>query len=148
MVTRLQIVAEARSWIGGTRWHHQGMVKGVGCDCIGLVAGVAVALGLPEGRDWQQAPSYAGYGRQPDPVALLAACDRYLDRKPFANVQLGDILLMRLKYEPQHFALVSSVEPLQMIHALAAMKRVTEHRVDEAWRSKIMAVYSYRGLDG
>jgi len=38
-LTRAAIVAEARSWIG-TRYRHQGSLKGVGCDCLGLVRGV------------------------------------------------------------------------------------------------------------
>src|SRR3569833_631271 len=38
-LTRTAIVTEARSWIG-TRYRHQGSMKGVGCDCLGLVRGV------------------------------------------------------------------------------------------------------------
>ncbi len=34
------VIAEARTWLG-TPWHHQASVKGVGCDCIGFVRGVA-----------------------------------------------------------------------------------------------------------
>ena len=34
-----KIIAEARAWIG-TPYHHQAAVKGVGCDCLGLVRGV------------------------------------------------------------------------------------------------------------
>jgi NlpC/P60 family putative phage cell wall peptidase len=33
------ILEEARSWIG-TPYQHQASLKGVGCDCIGLVRGV------------------------------------------------------------------------------------------------------------
>jgi cell wall-associated NlpC family hydrolase len=33
------IVAEARSWIG-TPYQHQASLKGVGCDCLGLLRGV------------------------------------------------------------------------------------------------------------
>ena len=34
-----EIVAAARSWIG-TPYRHQASLKGVGCDCLGLVRGV------------------------------------------------------------------------------------------------------------
>lgn len=37
--TRAAIVAEARGWIG-TPYRHQASLKGVGCDCLGLVRGV------------------------------------------------------------------------------------------------------------
>lgn len=38
-IDRDALVAEARSWIG-TSYRHQASVKGVGCDCLGLVRGV------------------------------------------------------------------------------------------------------------
>lgn len=40
---RTRIIAEARAWIG-TPYRHQGSLKGVGCDCLGLVCGVWRAL--------------------------------------------------------------------------------------------------------
>ena len=45
MVTRDQVVAEARSWIG-TKFVHGAGVKGAGCDCAHLVSEVYVKLGL------------------------------------------------------------------------------------------------------
>jgi NlpC/P60 family putative phage cell wall peptidase len=55
------IVAEARSWIG-TPYRHQASLKGVGCDCLGLVRGVWRALYgeepermPPYSRDWAEA---------------------------------------------------------------------------------------------
>jgi NlpC/P60 family putative phage cell wall peptidase len=39
MTTREQIVAAARGWLG-TPYHHQASVKGVGCDCLGLIRGL------------------------------------------------------------------------------------------------------------
>ena len=40
-----QVVAEAREWVG-TPAHWQASVKGVGCDCKGLIAGGMAELGL------------------------------------------------------------------------------------------------------
>jgi NlpC/P60 family putative phage cell wall peptidase len=34
-----EIIAAARSWIG-TPYRHQASLKGVGCDCLGLLRGV------------------------------------------------------------------------------------------------------------
>ncbi len=42
-MTRDDIIAEARSWIG-TPYRHQASLKGVGCDCLGLVRGVGGAI--------------------------------------------------------------------------------------------------------
>src|SRR5688572_27964758 len=59
--TRTRIVAEARAFIG-TPYRHQASLRGVGCDCLGLVRGVWRALhgGEPEAtpaytRDWAEA---------------------------------------------------------------------------------------------
>lgn len=40
MVTRKAIVNAARSWLG-TPYHHQASLRGVGCDCLGLIRGLA-----------------------------------------------------------------------------------------------------------
>jgi hypothetical protein len=47
MTTAADFVAETRAWLG-TPFHWQASRKGVGCDCKGLVWGVARALGMPE----------------------------------------------------------------------------------------------------
>ena len=54
-LTRARIVAEARAWIG-TPYRHQASLKGVGCDCLGLVRGVWRAVIGPEP---ERAPPYA-----------------------------------------------------------------------------------------
>ena len=55
---RRVVIAAARGWLG-TPYHDQASVKGVGCDCLGLVRGVwrelygAEPLPLPPySRDW------------------------------------------------------------------------------------------------
>lgn len=147
MTARAQIIAEARTWLG-TKWHHQASLKGVGCDCIGLVAGVALACGIAEAQafyvDWE----ILGYGRHPDPQMLMRACDRYLDRKADLTAEPADILVMRFEREPQHFGIVTDTTPRTMIHSLAGARKVVEHRIDELWQSRVVRVYSFRGLDG
>ena len=44
---RAPVVAEAGSWIG-TPYHHAARVKGVGCDCLTLLAEVYASVGLIE----------------------------------------------------------------------------------------------------
>ena len=53
-----RVVAAARGWLG-TPYHDQASVRGVGCDCLGLVRGVWRELYGPEpvpippySRDW------------------------------------------------------------------------------------------------
>ena len=61
MIERETIVAGACGWLG-THYHHQASVKGVGCDCLGLVRGLWRELCGPEPevmprytRDWGNA---------------------------------------------------------------------------------------------
>jgi len=142
---REAIVAEARSWIG-TPFHHQGFKKDVGTDCIGLIAGVALVFGIEGAAEWLADPNYHAYARQPDPKLLLRGCDRFLERIKLTELLRADILLMKFQVEPMHFALVSELDPMYVVHALARIGRVAEHRIDERWDGCIMRAYRYRGL--
>ncbi len=54
---REAVVAEARSWIG-TKWRHEGDVKGIGVDCAMLLVRVFVACGLVEDFDPRPYPQH------------------------------------------------------------------------------------------
>lgn len=141
---REDIVTAARGWLG-TRWKHQAALKGIGADCIGLIEGVAAECGVKESAAWAKHPAHGSYGREPDTGMLLAACAAYLE--PVRGYpQLGDVLLFRIHDKPQHFGIVSGND--YMIHAYAQARRVVEHRIDEQWRSRIVGVYRFRGLNG
>lgn len=145
MVSRADIVNEARSWLG-TRWQHQAALKGVGCDCIGFVAGVARELGIAGAAEFFATPALRSYGRQPEPK-LLAACDALLDPIAMAEAGPGDVLVLKFETEPQHFGIISESAPPYMLHALAHARRVVEHRIDAIWRSRLVRAYRFRGVD-
>lgn len=85
------VVAAARGWIG-TPYAHQGSLRQVGCDCLGLVRGVWRELLGPEPeapppytRDWAEAT-----GRE----LLLETAGRHL--VPASGpIRPGDVLLFR-----------------------------------------------------
>lgn len=132
------IVAEARDWLG-TPFVHQGYLRSVGCDCIGLVIGVALALGIVDATAARRDPRYNGYGRSPNPALLMRACDEYLE--PIAEPELGAVLLMRFTRHPQHFALVSRLDPTYIIHAHQQAGRVVEHILDARWQRRVLRVF-------
>jgi NlpC/P60 family putative phage cell wall peptidase len=142
VITREQIVAEARTWLG-TRWQHQAYCKGVATDCIGLVGGIALELGMQGAREWADDPALHNYGRTPDPKVLLDGCDRLLVRIPLHTAGLGDILVMAFASEPQHFAIVSRVDPMYLIHAYALARKVVENGAAVA-HARTLRAYSYR----
>ena len=142
MVDGSQIVAEARAWLG-TPFLHQGRHRGLGVDCVGLVAGVAKALQLV---DYE----VTGYARHPDGVMLRAECERVLRRlAPGEPAREGDVLLFRIARDPQHLGIVTAVaegRPARMIHAYAGGPgRCVEHGLDARWLRRVVAIYRLPG---
>jgi NlpC/P60 family putative phage cell wall peptidase len=148
MATRQQVVDEARTWMG-TRWIHQGRLKGVGVDCINLVVGTALNLGLitQEQLDNFHNPEYANYGRSPNGVLLLEGCNYFLDPIPFSQVRKGDILIFKFVEEPQHFGIVTESNPIYIIHAFAHARKVVEHRLDDVWKNRIVACFRFKTIE-
>lgn len=72
MHTSAHVIAAARGWLD-TPFHHQGRLKGVGVDCIGLVVGVARELGVGIYDE-------AELARQPREGRLRAALNEHLQR--------------------------------------------------------------------
>lgn len=111
---RAAIVQEARRWLG-TPYRHQASVRGVGCDCLGLVRGVWRALHGPEP---ERPPPYA-----PDWVEASGletfrdAARRHLREIPLNETNAGDVLLFRFRDEApaRHCAILTGKD--QMIHA-------------------------------
>jgi NlpC/P60 family putative phage cell wall peptidase len=135
------VVTEARTWLG-TRFHHQGRLKGVGVDCAGLVVGVAEAMGL-------QVQDRTDYTRQPDGTMLQETCDAQLIQIALEDIRPGDVLLMRFEQEPQHLAFVGDYEfgGLSLIHAYAQSRKVVETRLDDVWLARVVAAYRFDGVD-
>lgn len=151
MITASDIVAEGRGWIG-TRFQHQGRVKKTpshkgGVDCLGLLIGIAGALGLQgyDRRTQERIPIVAldslFYGHRPEGDRLQAVLSRWLE--PVDQLQPADILLCRFDGNPQHLALATpyAADGLGMLHAYAQARSVVEHALDDAWQDRIVQCY-------
>lgn len=153
------LLAEARSWLG-TPFKHQGRLKGVGCDCLGLLIGVAAALDL-QGKGGQKLADLdnLSYGHFPDENALRAGLDAAL--YPAENLSAGCIVLIKIEGRAQHLGMIGSLESgvwsleenqtlnsklqtLTLIHAYAPHRKVVEHRLSEEWWERIVAIYQNR----
>lgn len=130
----------ARTWIG-TPFVHQGRLKGVGVDCVGLVIGVARELGLTD-------YDFNAYGMQPDPRVLMREVEANLQAVPLGDAQAGDVLLFRFEREPQHFAIVvdTAASPWQIVHAHRKVGRCVQHGMDEIWRRRLLGAYRFPGI--
>ena len=130
------LVAAARAYMD-VPFAHQGRSR-TGMDCAGLAL---LAL-----RDCGYAPAdIPAYGRTPWRDGLQAAIEAFYGAPVAGEPEPGDLLLMRIDgAEPQHIAIVGDYigGGLSLIHTRAdARKRVTEHRLCNKWRSRIVAIY-------
>lgn len=144
MITRQAIVDEALTW-EKTPYRHQGRAKGVGVDCIGIGGMTALNCGVEGGQEWRDDPDMHNYGPQPVPSFLWAACDRFLVPIKIASATLGDLLVMSFPRWPQHFAIISGVDPTYVIHAYLQRRMVVKQSLPIA-KSKILRAYRFRGV--
>ena len=137
------LVAEARSWIG-TSYRHQASVKGVGCDCLGLVRGVwRACLGAEPEAPPPYAPDWAEAGGD---ETLAAAALRHLVPVPCDAFDRGDVLLFRMAAgaPAKHCAVLSAVEGPEprMIHAYWG-RSVVESWMGAWWRRRLVAAFRW-----
>jgi len=127
---RAEIVAEARQWLG-TPYHHQASLRGVGCDCLGLVRGVWRDLCGPEP---EMPPAYSpNWAESLGQETLALAAMRHLRPLQPAQARPGDVLLFRWRAHlpAKHCAILSAPDALIHAHDGAA---VTEVALTGWWR--------------
>lgn len=143
-LTRSAIVIEARSWIG-TRYRHQASVKGVGCDCLGLIRGVWRNL---IGEEPEPMRAYApDWAEATGEETLADAGFRHLVPIAVANVAAGDVLMFRWRagFVAKHAAIVS--DDVRMIHAHDGAS-VCEVALAPWWRRRIAYAFAFPGVTG
>lgn len=141
--TRAAIVAEAREWIG-TRYMHQASVKGVGCDCLGLVRGVwRGCIGEEPERPPPYAPDWAEAGGS---ETLAAAAFRHLAPLAPDAFEAGDVLLFRWRdgMVAKHVAIASGRCTMIHAHDGAAVCEVT---LAPWWRRRLAYAFAFPGVN-
>ncbi len=131
------VVAEAMEWVG-TPYRHQASLKGVACDCLGLVRGVwrAVYGQEPEeagiySRDWAEA---GGEER------LLAAARRHFE--PADDFAPGRLVLFRWRAHlpAKHAGILLSDD--RFIHAYEGSSVMVSALVPQ-WRRRIAEIFAF-----
>ncbi len=133
--TRQQIIDQARTWLN-TPFKHQGRLKGVGVDCVGLVMGVANELDIYRYE-------YKTYHHSPNPEMMAQQLSLNLDEIVIQDAKVGDILWFRVMHHPRHLAIQTD---LGIIHAFAPARKVVEIPLDIGWVQLLHKVYRYRGV--
>jgi NlpC/P60 family putative phage cell wall peptidase len=140
-LSREQIVAHARDWIG-TPYRHQASLKGVGCDCLGLVRGVWREL---YGEEPERAPPYGpDWAEALQRETLAEAASRHLSAIPPEDIAPGDVLLFRWRAHlpAKHAAILTA--PGRMVHAHDGAA-VAEVALAPWWRRRVAFAFSFPG---
>ena len=152
-----RIVRAARSWLG-TPYHDQASVKGVGCDCLGLIRGVWREVVGPEpmpvppySRDWGEAGPHE---------VLAEAARAAMIEIDVADARTGDVVLFRMRQEAiaKHAGVLTSgsrgarshhsgrpprsAGPHRFIHAYERTG-VIEEPLTEPWHRRIAFAFRF-----
>lgn len=150
MITRDQVVAAARRWVG-TPFADKGRRIGQGLDCVGLVLCVASELGLVDKNDVPFTPEmYNDYSSQPAGNFVHLTCHKHLVAKGLPAMRPGDVVTMAIPSAPCHVGIVGldSTGIYTLIHAYAGGgSKCIEHEISASWQRRIMGCFSLPGIE-
>lgn len=142
MSERARIVAEALSWVG-TPYRHQASLKGVGCDCLGLIRGLWRARVGPER---ERVPAYTpDWAEASGAETLCEAARRHMREIAPGAAEAGDVMLFRWRdgLPAKHAGLI--VAPGRMVHAQEGVG-VAEISLCRWWRRRAAFAFRFPGV--
>lgn len=131
------MVAAALGWLG-TPYRHRAALKGVGCDCLGLIRGVWRDV---TGEDAGPIPPYRADWRDVSAVAELEAlAARCLTE--VKQAEPGDVLLFRIgpALVPRHCGIL--VGPGRFIHAQEKLG-VIAGELEPGWARRLARILRF-----
>ncbi|MQB08763.1 peptidase P60 [Agrobacterium sp. ICMP 6402] len=135
-----KVLALAKCWIG-TPYRHQASLKGVGCDCLGLVRGIWREL---YGAEPELLPPYApDWAERGGEDRLMAAAKRHFLPVPDMEEAIpGDLLLFRWQADAaaKHLGIVAG--PQHFIHAYEQAAVVCSALVP-GWKRRIAGTFRF-----
>jgi NlpC/P60 family putative phage cell wall peptidase len=134
-----QVVEAARGWIG-TPYRHQASLRGVGCDCLGLVRGVWREC---LGDEPEVAPAYSPDWAEAGGLETLAdAAGRHLVRVDGLKFEGGDVVLFRWKphLPAKHAGIATGADT--MVHAQDGYA-VSEVALSAWWLLRVAFVFRF-----
>ncbi|MCV9908823.1 NlpC/P60 family protein [Brucella sp. HL-2] len=134
-----KVLAEAGNWIG-TPYRHGASMRGVSCDCLGLVRGIWRTLYGDEPEhpgiyapDWAEAASG-------DP--LMEAAHRHMRVRVSSAPQPGDLLIFRWRADVAAKHLGIMIRENRFIHAYEGHCVMASALVPQ-WRKRIAGTFIF-----
>jgi len=133
-----EVVRVARSWLG-TPYHNQGSLKGVGCDCLGLVRGVWREVVGPE--DYKVPPYTPDWGETGTREIIAEGCRNWLVEVSPRDATTGDVLVFRVwpRVVAKHMGILTSRSTF--IHAYNRLGCIEQEL--GSWRRKVAFAFRY-----
>lgn len=118
-----RVAREARSWVD-TAFVWGQSVKGEGCDCKGLIIGVARELGRAEADSLYAAVTDYRVDRPVPTAFLIEGVEALFDR--VTDMRAGDVLLLNHAGRPGHLAIYVGDD--RIVHAFPGVKAKVSER--------------------
>lgn len=133
----MRVVEIAESWLG-TPYRHQASLKGVGCDCLGLVRGIWREI---YGHEPEQAGPYSQDWAECSGVdSLLNAAKIHFI--PAAEMTAGTLLVFRWRPEMPAKHLGIYIGNQRFIHAYERHAVIASPLVP-SWQNRIAGIFSF-----
>lgn len=145
---REKIIESALTW-EGTPYHHHARVKGLqgGVDCAMFVFGVGIDAGIVSDEMAPSLPMYSPewHLHNREELLLQALENAGCIRKDPSQRQPGDIIAFKFGRVASHLAIL--LDDNYIIHARVDLKKVVRHQLAAEWIDRMVAVYSFPGVE-
>jgi len=135
VITREQLIAQARQWVG-VKFLHQGRSRD-GADCLGFISAMLSELG--DGVFLNNLPQ--NYGRSPQAI-LLESLTRLTHKIPLQPAALVLIQWPMTPY-PSHAGIFTGSN---LIHCTQENLKVVEHGYRAPWPKRTASVWALPGV--
>jgi cell wall-associated NlpC family hydrolase len=130
-----RVVKVAREYLG-TRWVHQGRIKGKSIDCLGLLVCVAREFGAKVLKD-RTDYDFTNI----DTEAMRKVLEFYMKTIPERESRPGDVVLFKIAGSPQHLGILTGKG---MVHANMKTRFVREDSIGMNLRKNIVSFFDFR----
>lgn len=145
MTLRDAICAEALTW-RDTPYHDHAALKGIGCDCVGLLIGVAKAVQILSDA-WQPgyySPQWQLHKNEEQLLQVLT--DLGCVQIPLEERVAGTILVFQYGRVCSHTAILVSTAPDYVLHAQRDLGRVVHQRLAGDLLERLRQAYRFPGI--